>query len=92
MNFAEIKSRLKKALSDFIYGFTVHGHVEVIRKQIMTHNFTFMTLLYGDMLGLPLLPPIYKYKLLPYFFPFIELWKREILKDKDFFEKVSESA
>ncbi len=90
MNFAEIKNRLKKAFSDFIYGFTAHGHVEVLRKQIIAHDFTFMTLLYGDMLGIPTLPPIYKYKLLPHFLPLIELWKKETLKEKDFFEKVSE--
>ena len=92
MNFAEIKNRLKKALSEFIYGFTVHGHVEVIKKQIMLHDLTFMSLLYGDMLGIQLMPPIYKLRLLPHFFPLIELWKKEVLKEKEFFEKVAESS
>lgn len=92
MNFAEIKNRLKKALSDFIYGFAVHSHVEVIKKQIMLHDFTFMSLLYGDMLGLPLMSPIHRLRLLPHFFPLIKLWKKEVLKEKEFFEKVAESS
>jgi len=40
-------------------------------------------------LGLPLLPPYYSMRLLPYILPSIEKWKRSILREKDLTDFVS---
>lgn len=48
----------------------------------------FITLLYGDMLGIPLISPIYKLNLLVLYYPLIEKWKLEIVKDKDITDKM----
>jgi hypothetical protein len=35
------------------------------------------------MLGLPLLPPYYTLRLLPYVIPSLERWKRVLLRERD---------
>jgi hypothetical protein len=37
----------------------------------------------GDMLGIPILPPYYSLRLLPYVVPQIATWKRRMLREKD---------
>jgi hypothetical protein len=68
---------------EVLYGFTVHGlHVE-LRKEKGTLEHLFMLVVFGDLVGLPLLPPHYSMRLLPYVIPSIQLWKRSILREKD---------
>ena len=47
----------------------------------MEHLFILVTM--GDMLGVPLLPPYYSLRLLPYVVPQIATWKRRMLREKD---------
>lgn len=42
-----------------------------------------MLVVFGDIVGLPLLPPSYSLRLLPYIVPSIETWKRSLLREKD---------
>ena len=39
--------------------------------------------LFGDMLGVPVLPPYYAMRLLPFVVPQIETWKRSILRERE---------
>jgi hypothetical protein len=43
-----------------------------------------MLITLGDMLGIPILPPYYSLKLLPYAVPNIKQWKRSLFKERDF--------
>jgi hypothetical protein len=38
----------------------------------------------GDMLGVPVIPPYYSLRLLPYVVPQIETWKRRVLREHEF--------
>jgi hypothetical protein len=38
----------------------------------------------GDMLGLPIIPPIYALRVLPYAVPHIATWKRRVLREREF--------
>jgi hypothetical protein len=72
-----------KPLREFMYGMTVHElHVEFQKEK--THlDHLFMLIVFGDLVGLPLLPPYYSMRLLPYIIPNMNLWKRSILREKD---------
>ena len=72
-----------KALREFMYGMTVHElHVEFQKEK--THlDHLFMLIVFGDLVGLPLLPPYYSMRLLPYIIPTMNMWKRSILREKD---------
>jgi hypothetical protein len=44
----------------------------------------FMAITLGDMLGLPIIPPIYSLRILPYVVPGIETWKRRMAREREF--------
>ena len=47
----------------------------------MEHLFMLITM--GDLIGVPILPPYYSLRLLPYVVPNIATWKRRMLREKD---------
>ena len=38
---------------------------------------------FGDIVGLPMLPPYYTLRLLPYVVPILNRWKRSLLRERD---------
>jgi len=44
----------------------------------------FMLATVGDMIGVPILPPYYSLRLLPFLIPNISVWKRRVLREKEF--------
>jgi len=72
-----------KPVREFMYGMTVHElHMES-KKAKTNLDHLFMLIVFGDLVGLPLLPPYYSMRLLPYILPTINLWKRSVLREKD---------
>jgi len=72
-----------RVLKEIMYGFTIHEMDLELRKERATLDHLFMLVVFGDLVGLPLLPPYYSMRLLPYIIPSIEKWKRSILREKD---------
>jgi hypothetical protein len=72
-----------KILREILYGLTVHEMDLEVRKERGYLDHLFMLVVFGDLVGLPLLPPYYSMRLLPYIFPSIERWKRSLLREKD---------
>jgi hypothetical protein len=72
-----------KISRDVLYGYTVHGLDMELRKERGALEHLFMLVVFGDIIGLPLLPPYYSMRLLPYIVPAIRLWKRSVLREKD---------
>jgi len=74
---------IKKIISEVFYGLTVHElDIEMRKERGYTENL-FMLMIFGDIVGLPLLPPYYSLRLFPFVVPEIESWKRRILREKD---------
>jgi len=72
-----------KGLGEFMYGMTVHElHMESQKEKTQLDHL-FMLIVFGDLVGLPLLPPYYSMRLLPYIVPTVNSWKRSILREKD---------
>jgi len=74
---------LKDKFKDYVYGMAAH---EMTRQALKTrgsmeHLFILITM--GDLLGIPILPPYYSLRLLPYVVPQISTWKRRMLREKD---------
>ncbi len=44
----------------------------------------FMLATVGDLIGVPILPPYYSLRLLPYLMPNIATWKRRVLREREF--------
>ena len=82
-DFTDRIKNIKKILSEIFYGLTVHElDLEMKKEKGHTENL-FMLMIFGDIVGLPLLPPYYSLRLFPYIIPAIEGWKRRVLREKD---------
>jgi hypothetical protein len=74
---------IKKILSEVFYGLTVHELDMEMRKERGHTENLFMLMIFGDIVGLPLLPPYYSLRLFPYIIPTLESWKRRVLRERD---------
>jgi hypothetical protein len=76
-----------EAIRQFLYGMTGHEfarHAIEMRHEMET---IFMVVTLGDLIGVPILPPIYSLRLLPYVVPELAAWKRHMARRKEFWEK-----
>ncbi len=74
---------LKTKLRDFIYGMAGHEMARLAVQHRARREHLFLLLTIGDLLGVPLRPPYYSRRLLPYVVPRISPWKRYLLREKD---------
>ena len=75
------------ALRDFMYGMT---GFEFARHAIETRaslETIFMVSVVGDMIGVPVMPPYYSLRLLPFVVPQVSTWRRRVLREKEFTEE-----
>lgn len=80
----EKKQGIFDRVREALYGMTLHGQVTSIMKMKMNMEHFFMLITVGDMIGMPLLPPYYTLKILPYMVPNIKSWKMRMLRERDF--------
>jgi hypothetical protein len=76
--------KLAKMLGDMIYGATVYDWVRELQKERGMVERLFVLVVFGDVLGVPILPPYYALRLLPYVVPAIEGWRYSMLRERDF--------
>ena len=86
MTDQEKESLAKKVwqnIRDTVYGMAAHdmSRAALRTRASMEHLFILITM--GDLLGIPILPPYYSLRLLPYVVPQIATWKRRMLREKD---------
>lgn len=72
-----------KSLRDILYGATVYEMVRDLNKERSHIEHLFILIVFGDILGVPVLPPYYTMRLLPYVVPNITGWKRSMLRERD---------
>jgi hypothetical protein len=81
--------RMQKVLKEILYGMTIHEMDLELKKERGNLDHLFMLVVFGDLIGLPLLPPYYSMRLLPYIIPSLETWRRSVLREKDLTDFVS---
>ena len=81
-----------QAIKEFVYGMAAHDSYRFAMKTRASMEHLFILITMGDMLGVPILPPYYSLRLLPYVVPQISTWKRRMLREKDFTEGWPENA
>jgi hypothetical protein len=73
----------RKALREFMYGLSGYEIAQEALEIRSTMETLFMLGVFGDMLGVPILPPYYGLRLLPFVVPQIETWKRRVMRERD---------
>jgi hypothetical protein len=76
-------ARLLSTAREVMYGMASHdmSRHALRTRASMEHLFILVTM--GDLLGVPILPPYYSLRLLPYVVPQISTWKRRMLRERD---------
>jgi hypothetical protein len=72
-----------KVVREIMYGLTLHEMDLEMKKERGHLDNLFMLVVFGDLIGVPLLPPYYSLRLLPHIIPSLETWKRRVLREKD---------
>jgi hypothetical protein len=72
-----------KVIREILYGFTAYELHRELQKGKGYNDRLFMLVIFGDLVGIPLLPPYYAMRLLPYVIPQINTWKRSVSKERD---------
>ncbi len=75
-----------QTLRDVLYGFTgleFERHAARARADL-ENLFVFMIM--GDLLGVPVLPPYYSLRLVPYVVETLPAWRRRVLRERQPFE------
>jgi len=73
-----------QTIREFLYGMfgmEIAQHAMEMRSSLES---IFMLGTVGDMIGVPVLPPYYSLRLLPYVVPHIATWKRRVLRQREF--------
>jgi hypothetical protein len=66
-----------------MYGYEFERHAVEMRSSMES---LFMAISFGDMLGLPIIPPYYSLRLLPFVVPSIATWKRRVMREREMTE------
>ena len=74
---------LMRALRDILYGMTVYEWIREVEKEKGSVERLFVLIAFGDLLGVPILPPYYSLRLLPYVVPLIRTWRMSMLRERD---------
>lgn len=85
-SWREIEAKLgdvAKAAREILYGMSVYEWVRGARKSRGELERVFILIVFGDLLGVPILPPYYTLRLLPYVVPRLETWRRSMLRERD---------
>jgi hypothetical protein len=75
--------RLARSAKEFLYGMAGHDMTRFALKTRGSMEHLFILITMGDLLGIPILPPYYSLRLLPYVVPQIATWKRRMLRERD---------
>ncbi len=72
-----------RSAKEFLYGMAGHDMTRFALKTRGSMEHLFILITMGDLLGIPILPPYYSLRLLPYVVPQISTWKRRMLRERD---------
>ena len=72
------------ALREFAYGIGGYEFARHALESRAQHENIFMMIVVGDMIGVPVIPPYYSLRLLPFVVPNVATWKRRVLREREF--------
>ncbi len=76
-----------QAIRQFVHGLTGYEFARHAVEMRHEAESLFFVVTLGDLIGVPIMPPVYSLRLLPYVAPEIAAWKRQMARRKEFWEK-----
>jgi hypothetical protein len=78
----------RETLGQVVYGMAMY-EIERSHRRVrggLEHLFILIT--FGDLVGLPVLPPYYAMRLLPFVVPEIKSWQRRMARERDYLDTI----
>ena len=79
---------IRRGLGEVLFGMALHDIVRANLKQRGSLEHLFILITFGDMVGLPILPPYYCMRLLPFVVPEINGWRRRLMRERDYLDAI----
>lgn len=76
-----------KTIREFLYGMIGYEFERQALEMRGEMETAFLLITLGDMLGVPVVPPLYSLRLLPFVVPQIAAWKRRVMRERDLADK-----
>jgi hypothetical protein len=80
--------RIRRTLAEVLYGLALHEQVRALARHRGTLEHLFVLISFGDLLGVPILPPYYSLRVLPFVVPLINNWRRRMLRERDLIDSM----
>ncbi len=72
-----------QAVREFLYGMSAYEFDQHALEMRRSLEALFMLIVFGDLVGVPILPSYYGLRLLPHVVPQVATWKRRVLRERD---------
>jgi len=73
-----------RAVREFLYGMFGYETAMQALEIRASMETLFMLVTFGDMIGLPIMPPYYSLRLLPHVAGLVNNWKRRVVREREF--------
>ena len=80
--------KIRRVLGEVLFGMALHDIVRSNLRMRGSLEHLFILITFGDMVGVPILPPYYCMRLLPYVVPEINGWRRRLLRERDYLDAI----
>lgn len=88
-----LRARMRRAIRafcQFVFGMTTYELVLEARRQQRERYDLFVSLTFGDLIGLPVHPSPISLRLLPYVAPDLLGWRRSVVRQRDILDLCAE--
>ncbi len=79
---------IRRAFGQVFYGMALHDIARDNLRRRGSLEHLFLLIVFGDFVGLPIIPPYYSMRLLPFIVPEINNWRRRLLREKDYLDAI----
>ncbi len=79
---------IRVGLGQVLFGMALHDMVRANLRARGSLEHLFILITFGDMVGLPILPPYYCMRLLPFVVPEINGWRRRLFRERDYLDSI----
>jgi hypothetical protein len=80
--------RVRRVLGEVLFGMALHEIVRANLKARGSLEHLFILITFGDLVGVPILPPYYAMRLLPFVVPEINNWRMRMARERDYLDAI----
>ena len=88
MAVRSLLDRIRRGFGEVLFGMALHDMVRANLRARGSLEHLFILITFGDMVGVPILPPYYCMRLLPFVVPEINGWRRRLLRERDYLDSI----